>query len=49
MFLHGFWDSAAFLPGAPGDDPFPGSALIYLFAVVCAVAVLRRNRGIYVR
>ena len=49
MFLHGFWDSAAFLPGATGDDPFPGSAVLYLIGIVCAIAVLRRNRGIFVR
>ena len=49
MFLHGFWDSAAFLPGATGDDPWPGSALIYLIAIACAIGVLRRNRGIFVR
>ena len=49
MFLHGFWDSAAFLPGATGDTPFPGAALIYLIAIVCTIGVLRKNRGIYVR
>jgi membrane protease YdiL (CAAX protease family) len=49
MFLHGFWDSAAFLPGATGDDPFPGSVLIYLIAIPCVIAVLRKNRGIFVR
>lgn len=49
MFLHGFWDSAAFLPGATGDTPFPGSTLIYLFAIVCTIGVLLKNRGIYVR
>ena len=49
MFLHGFWDSAVFLPGATGDDPFPLSTLIYVIAIICATAVLRKNRGIFVR
>ncbi len=49
MFLHGFWDSSVFLPGATGDDPFPLSTLIYVIGIVCAIAVLRKNRGIYVR
>ena len=49
MFLHGFWDSSVFLPGATGDDPFPGATLIYVIGIICAIAVLRRNRGIYVR
>lgn len=49
MFLHGFWDSAAFLPGATGDTAFPGAALIYVFAIICAIGVLLKNRGIFVR
>ena len=49
MFLHGFWDSSVFLPGATGDDPFPLSTVIYVIGIVCAIAVLRKNRGIYVR
>lgn len=49
MFLHGFWDSAAFLPGATGDDPFPGAALLYVIAIVCVIGVLRKNRHTFVR
>lgn len=49
MFLHGFWDSSVFLPGATGDTAFVGAGVIYVLAVICAVAVLRKNRGIFVR
>ena len=49
MFLHGFWDSSVFLPGATGDDPFPGAMLVYVVAIVCVIGVLRKNRGIFVR
>lgn len=49
MFLHGFWDSAAFLPGATGDTAWPGSALLYVIAIPCVIGVLLKNRGTYVR
>jgi membrane protease YdiL (CAAX protease family) len=49
MFLHGFWDSSVFLPGATGADQFIGSTLIYPIGLVCAIGVLLKNRHIFVR
>ncbi len=49
MFLHGFWDSAVFLPDATGADPFAPSLLIYPIAIVVTVAVVRQNRNVFVR
>jgi membrane protease YdiL (CAAX protease family) len=49
MFLHGFWDSSVFLPGATDADPFFGSFAIYPIAIICVIAVLLKNRHIFVR
>ena len=46
MFLHGFWDSSIFLPRATGSTGSPLQALIYPIAIVCAIVVVRRNRGL---
>ena len=45
MFLHGFWDSATFLPGATDTIRSRGSVVIYLIGIVCAIAVLRQEPG----
>ena len=44
MFLHGLWDSASFLSGAAGEHAYY-SFLIYPIAIICAVAVIKQNRG----
>lgn len=46
MFLHGFWDSSLFLPRATDSDPNLVAFLLYPIAIVCVVAVVRRNRGL---
>ncbi len=45
MVLHGLWDSSVFLPGATGDNPFAGAVFIYPIALVCAIAVVLKNKG----
>ena len=44
MFLHGLWDSAAFLSDAAGRESFH-VFLIYPIAIVCVAAVIMQNRG----
>lgn len=46
MFLHGFWDSSVFLPDATGSDAYALPLIIYPIALVCAIGVLRKNRGL---
>lgn len=41
--LHGIWDSAVFLPRATGGDQSPLSLIIYPLAIICVIAVVRRN------
>ncbi len=43
VLLHGLWDSSVFLPRATGAEPGSLSAIVYVIAIVCAVAVIRRN------
>lgn len=43
IVLHGLWDSALFLPRATGAEQFLASFAIYPIAIVCAIAVIRRN------
>ncbi len=45
MFLHGFWDSSVFLPGAVGAKPSAYSVLIYPIAVVCIIVFYRNNKA----
>ena len=45
MLLHGLWDSSVFLPGATGADPLAVQAVIYPIAIICAVAVILKNKG----
>ncbi len=45
MVLHGLWDSSIFLPAATGVDPWPVQAIIYPIAIVCAAAVIWKNKG----
>ena len=49
MFLHGFWDTSLFLPRATGSDPNLLAIVVYPLAIACAVAVVRRQRGLQVR
>jgi len=49
MFLHGFWDTSLFLPRATGSDPNLIAVVVYPLAIACAVAVVRRQRGLRVR
>jgi len=49
MFLHGFWDSAVFLPDATGAKAFPPMVILYAVAIVVTVAVMRRNKNLFVR
>lgn len=46
MFLHGFWDTSLFLPGATDSDPNFAAFLIYPVAIAVVVAVVRRNKGL---
>ncbi|GCL64772.1 CPBP family intramembrane glutamic endopeptidase [Pseudaquabacterium pictum] len=46
MFLHGFWDTSLFLPRATGSDPNLVAIAVYPLAIACAVAVVRRQRGL---
>ena len=46
MFLHGIWDTSLFLPGATDTDPNLVAFLLYPVAIVCVIAVVRRNRGL---
>jgi uncharacterized protein len=46
MFLHGFWDTSLFLPRATGSDPNALALVLYPVAIACAVAVVRRQRGL---
>lgn len=45
MLLHGLWDSAVFLPGALGLNPPLIQGLIYPIAIICATAVILKNKG----
>lgn len=45
MLLHGLWDSSIFLPGATGVEPWAIQAIIYPIAIICAVAVILKNKG----
>lgn len=44
MVLHGLWDSSLFLSVATGAEPSVAQFSVYPIAIVCAIAVLRRNR-----
>lgn len=43
MLLHGLWDSALFLNGATGGEPSAIQFAAYPLAIICLIAVLRRN------
>ena len=45
MFLHGLWDSSIFLPGALDIKPVVVQGIIYPVAIICAIAVLLKNKG----
>lgn len=45
MFLHWLWDSSIFLPGALDINPLVVQGIIYPIAIICAVAVILRNKG----
>jgi membrane protease YdiL (CAAX protease family) len=45
MFLHGLWDSSIFLPGALNINPLAVSGIIYPISIICAVAVILKNKG----
>ena len=44
IFLHGFWDSSIFLPRTTGAQGDLWQFLIYPVAIVCVIAVVRRER-----
>lgn len=46
MFIHGLWDTSIFLPRATGSDGNPVQLLVIPVAIVCAIAVLKRNKGL---
>lgn len=46
MLLHGLWDSSLFLNVATGQQPSAAQYLIYPLAILCTLAVLRRNRSL---
>jgi membrane protease YdiL (CAAX protease family) len=43
MVLHGLWDSSLFLSVATGVEPSPIQFAIYPLAIVCVIAVMRRD------
>lgn len=46
MVLHGLWDSSLFLNIAVGNEPPAVQFLIYPLALVCAVYVGIKSRGV---
>lgn len=44
MILHGLWDSSIFLQGATGSSAWSIQVIIYPIAIICAIAVIRKNR-----
>lgn len=44
MFLHGFWDSSLFLPGAVGAKASMYLFLIYPVAIICIIGFVRHNK-----
>ena len=44
IILHGLWDTSIFLPQATGGSPNGIAALIYPLAIICAAAVIKRNK-----
>ncbi len=44
IILHGLWDSALFLGVATGSGASPIQFIVYPLAIVCLIAVLRKNR-----
>ena len=47
MILHGLWDSALFLGVATGAEPSAAQFAVYPLAIVCVMAVLRKNRKLH--
>lgn len=45
MVLHGLWDSSLFLSVATGVEPSMSQFAVYPLAIVCVIAVLRRDRA----
>lgn len=48
IFLHGFWDSSLFLPGAVGAKPSMYIFLIYPISIICIIGYLRYNKSKFV-
>ncbi|NTW64175.1 MAG: CPBP family intramembrane metalloprotease [Chlorobiaceae bacterium] len=44
MVLHGLWDSSLFLSASTGVEPSAVQFAVYPLAIVCAIAVLLKNR-----
>lgn len=44
IFLHGLWDSSLFLSNTTGVEPTAAQWGIYPLAIVCAIAVMLKNR-----